>query len=95
MALAIPLLDRDQNWRAHGLCSGTDADLWFAVGAVEHKEAKRICRRCPVQAQCLAYAMEAPVDHGIWGGLTERERRRFRRTARNGDWRSALMSSPR
>ncbi len=83
----------EQDWRALGACSQTDPDLWFAVGAMEHKQAKRICRECPVQTQCLAYAMDAPVDHGIWGGLTERERRRFRRQAGAKDWRALLGAS--
>ena len=69
----------DQNWRALGSCAGTDPNLWFSVGATEHRQAKRICRDCPVRRECLSYAMEAPVDHGIWGGMTERERRRYRR----------------
>jgi WhiB family redox-sensing transcriptional regulator len=69
----------DQNWRALGSCAGSDPDLWFSVGASEHRQAKRICRDCPVRKECLAYAMDAPVDHGIWGGMTERERRRHRR----------------
>lgn len=80
----------DQDWRASGRCASTDPDLFFAVGAKEHREAKTICRGCPVRAQCLSYAMEAPIDHGIWGGLTERERRRHRRLAPNGEWRRAL-----
>lgn len=87
-AAAVDLVDQD--WRAHALCGNTNSDLFFAVGAMEHKQAKRICRECPVRGECLAYAMEAPVDHGIWGGLTERERRRFRRNAVNGDWRVVL-----
>lgn len=83
----------EQDWRALGACSKTDPDLWFAVGAIEHKQAKRICRECPVQGQCLAYAMDAPVDHGIWGGLTERERRRFRRQAGAKDWRNLFQAT--
>jgi WhiB family transcriptional regulator, redox-sensing transcriptional regulator len=82
----------DQDWRAQGLCSGTDPDLFFAVGAIEHKQAKRICRGCPVRQDCLAYAMDSPVDHGIWGGLTERERRRWRRQAGSSGWRSLAAS---
>jgi len=82
----------DQDWRAEGLCSQADPDLFFAVGAVEHKQAKRICRACPVRSQCLTYAMDSPVDHGIWGGLTERERRRWRRQAGPSGWRSFATS---
>jgi WhiB family redox-sensing transcriptional regulator len=77
----------DQDWRAHALCAQIDPDLFFAPGALEHKLAKRVCRECPVQRECLVYAMETPVDHGIWGGLTERERRGFRRRAGALDWR--------
>ena len=69
----------DQDWRSQAVCARTNPDLWFSPGAVEHREAKRICRECPVRRQCLNYAMEAPVDHGVWGGMTERERRRHRR----------------
>ncbi len=73
---------QDQDWRSQAICAKTDPDLWFSPGAVEHREAKRICRDCPVRSQCLSYAIEAPVDHGVWGGLTERERRRQRRLNR-------------
>ena len=90
MPIAAAVNLQDQNWRAHALCAGDDPDLWFAAGAIEHKLAKRVCRGCPVQRECLAYAMDAPIDHGIWGGLTERERRRFRRQASTGDWRALI-----
>jgi WhiB family redox-sensing transcriptional regulator len=76
----------DQDWRANASCARFDPDLFFAPGALEHKMAKRVCRECPVRRQCLDYAMEAPVDHGVWGGLTERERRRARRRA-GTNWR--------
>ena len=75
----MTLLLSDLEWRAEANCSGIDPDLWFAPGALEHKEAKRICRGCPVRRECLNYALETPVDHGVWGGMTERERRSFRR----------------
>jgi WhiB family transcriptional regulator, redox-sensing transcriptional regulator len=80
----------DQDWRALASCAINDPDLFFAVGAREHKLAKKICRNCPVRRECLAYAMDAPVDHGIWGGMTERERRRYRRQAGPAGWRSLL-----
>ncbi|MGH2729839.1 MAG: WhiB family transcriptional regulator [Actinomycetota bacterium] len=83
--------DQDcEDWRALGACGRIDPDLWFAIGAREHRVAKRICADCPVRRQCLEYAMEAPVDHGIWGGLTERERRRWRRNAGTAGWQSVL-----
>lgn len=87
----VALSGPDQDWRAIGLCGQADPDLFFAVGAPEHKQAKRICRSCPVREQCLSYAMDCPVDHGIWGGLTERERRRWRRNAGPTGWRSTAL----
>jgi len=83
-------LAADQDWRAGALCSQSSPELWFAVGAIEHQQAKRICRQCPVRAECLEYAMDGPIDHGIWGGLTERERRRYRRKAGSADWRALI-----
>jgi WhiB family redox-sensing transcriptional regulator len=88
--LSGPVDTACQDWRAYAACSGYDPDLFFSPGALEHKVAKRICRACPVRKQCLAYAMDEPVDHGVWGGLTERERRRYRRLAGSGDWRSLI-----
>lgn len=82
----------DQDWRAFASCASADPDLWFSVGALEHKQAKEICRRCPVRRDCLNYAMDSPVDHGIWGGFTERERRKVRRTAGLRDWRAELSA---
>ena len=87
MALSL----EDQDWRALALCASSgESELWFAVGALEHKKAKSICRHCDVQRECLSYAMDEPVDHGIWGGLTERERRRHRRKAGTADWRTSF-----
>jgi len=85
----MTLLLSDLEWRAEANCSGFDPDLWFAPGALEHKEAKRICRACPVRRECLSYALETPVDHGVWGGMTERERRSFRRRQE-----AAVLSTP-
>ncbi len=82
-----------EDWRARALCAHSDPELWFAVGALEHRLAKKMCRACPVRKECLAYAMDSYVDDGIWGGLTERERRWLRQRAGTGDWR-ALVSEP-
>lgn len=90
-SMSLALAD-DQDWRAQALCSRIDPDLFFAVGAREHREAKSICKQCPVRTQCLVHAMEAPIDHGIWGGMTERERRRFRRHAGIEGWREKLAA---
>lgn len=59
-------------WQTAASCSGEDPDLWFLASLAPI--AKRICRVCPVRADCLAYALEQGIDHGTWGGLTEDER---------------------
>ena len=80
-----------EDWRAQALCADTNLEIWFSAGARQHKTAKKICRDCPVRRQCLSYAMDVPIDHGIWGGFTERERRRFRHMAGSGGWRAVVF----
>lgn len=82
----------DQDWRAFASCAASDPDLFFSVGARDSKLAKNICKQCPVRVECLSYAMDLPIDHGTWGGMTERERRRCRRKAGDAGWRSALSA---
>lgn len=77
---------RDDGWQAIAACYGEDQSLFFAPdyfevgGAKNAREAKAklICRACPVREECLAYAMAIEEEHGVWGGLNERERRRLR-----------------
>jgi WhiB family redox-sensing transcriptional regulator len=75
------------DWRHRAVCRGEDPELFFPVGTagsalLQVAEAKDVCRRCPVAAECLAWALEAGVI-GVWGGTTEDERRALkRRTAR-------------
>lgn len=57
-----------------GLCRTARADDLFVEGAAQNR-AKSLCTGCPVQAECLAYALDQRVEHGVWGGMTERERR--------------------
>lgn len=77
------------DWRHRAACQYEDPELFFPIGntgpaLLEIDEAKSVCRRCPVMDQCLAWALETDQDHGVWGGLSEDERRRARRrTARN------------
>ena len=72
------------NWRDHAACSGPDPDLFFPVSTsgaslTDIKAAKRVCRRCPVTAPCLRWALDLGKVSGIWGGTTEEERRALRR----------------
>lgn len=63
-------------WMFQSLCSQTDPEAWFPEKGGSTREAKSICARCPVAAECLDYALEHDIHHGIWGGLSERERRK-------------------
>lgn len=67
------------DWQDEAACLGLDPDLFFPVRGSNATETKKVCRRCPVREACLHYAMANHVNFGVWGGLTERERRRLRR----------------
>ncbi|MGV0101525.1 WhiB family transcriptional regulator [Streptomyces californicus] len=76
-----------ENWRLHAACREEDPDLFFPIGTtgpavVQTEEAKAVCRACPVQAACLEWALENRQDSGIWGGLSENERRALKRRNR-------------
>ncbi|MGY3333938.1 WhiB family redox-sensing transcriptional regulator [Streptomyces filamentosus] len=64
----------DGNWVSAGLCRAGEADDLFVEGAAQN-QAKALCGGCPVRVECLAYALDERVQHGVWGGMTERERR--------------------
>jgi WhiB family transcriptional regulator, redox-sensing transcriptional regulator len=75
------------NWCDEAACRDADTDLFFPVGPAgpglhQVDEAKRICRTCPMQARCLAWALDHGVTDGVWGGTTEEERRAIRRRTR-------------
>jgi WhiB family transcriptional regulator, redox-sensing transcriptional regulator len=72
------------DWRAEAACMDEDPELFFPVGttgpAVDQAyEAKRVCARCVVREPCLEFALDTRQDAGVWGGLTEDERRSLRR----------------
>ncbi len=62
------------HWASQGRCSSADPDALFVRGAAQ-QGAKVICRNCPVIAECLADALDNRIEYGVWGGMTERERR--------------------
>jgi WhiB family redox-sensing transcriptional regulator len=72
----------EDTWQARGSCVGVDPDLFFPQRGESVVEAKAICVGCPVRAECLAHALERNERFGIWGGLSERERRAIRRRRR-------------
>jgi WhiB family redox-sensing transcriptional regulator len=73
--------DEDQEWQDRALCAETDPEAFFPEKGGSTREAKRICSGCEVRAQCLEYALAHDERFGIWGGLSERERRRLKRAA--------------
>ena len=74
-----PTTERDTTWMDLGNCLGVDPDLFFPERGASTREAKEVCAACVVQEQCLTYALETVQKFGIWGGMSERERRRIRR----------------
>lgn len=67
------------SWQADALCAQTDPEAFFPEKGGSTRDAKRVCSECPVREACLEYAMENDERFGIWGGLSERERRRLRK----------------
>ena len=81
-SLALGAADRD--WRDDAICRHTDPALFFPVGTtgnalVQIDRAKEVCGQCDAAADCLDFALDTNQDSGIWGGLTEEERRVIRR----------------
>ncbi len=68
-------------WQADALCAQTDPEAFFPEKGGSTRDAKKICTQCEVKAECLEYALANDERFGIWGGLSERERRRLRRRA--------------
>ncbi|MBU6144686.1 MAG: WhiB family transcriptional regulator [Acidobacteria bacterium] len=68
-------------WQRDAICSQTDPEAFFPEKGGSTRDAKRICAGCDVQQQCLEYALKNDERFGIWGGLSERERRKLKRRA--------------
>lgn len=73
------LLGIAPEWDEQALCAQTDPEVFFPEKGGGTREAKRICRRCPVRTECLRDALDRDERFGVWGGLTERERRKLKR----------------
>jgi WhiB family redox-sensing transcriptional regulator len=72
----------DSDWMRRGRCRDMDPAIFFPNDGVGVQVAQRICAECPVATECLEYALANRVDHGVWGGASERERRRLLRKRR-------------
>lgn len=72
-------LSEEDQWQERALCAQTDPEAFFPEKGGSTREAKRICQGCEVKDMCLEYALANDERFGIWGGLSERERRRLKR----------------
>lgn len=87
-SLAAFGLDKSAPWMHSdaptALCAEVDPELWHPEKGGSTRDAKRVCRRCPLMAACREWALDHPQEarHGVWGGLSERERRELRRQRR-------------
>ena len=73
--------DNPLAWQTDALCAQTDPEAFFPEKGGSTREAKKVCSGCEVRAECLEYALENDERFGIWGGLSERERRKLKRRA--------------
>lgn len=72
----------ENDWMANGLCAEQPPALFFPSDGVGVEIAKKICGQCSAQEQCLEYALANKIDHGVWGGASERQRRRILKSRR-------------
>ncbi|WP_306369734.1 WhiB family transcriptional regulator [Nocardiopsis sp. CC223A] len=85
----------NEKMAARAKCREIDPDALFVQGAAQNR-AKLICRGCPVRTQCLAEALDSRIEFGVWGGMTERERRALLRRRKDvTSWYDLLTSAER
>jgi WhiB family redox-sensing transcriptional regulator len=81
-----------EDWAPRAACKAEQPDKLFVRGAEQNK-AKTLCAGCPVRTECLAEALDNQIEWGVWGGMTERERRALLRRRPNASWRSVLETA--
>ncbi|WP_082056947.1 WhiB family transcriptional regulator [Psychromicrobium lacuslunae] len=81
IAVGDPADEGELGWQADALCAQTDPEAFFPEKGGSTRDAKKVCGSCNVRSQCLEYALSNDERFGIWGGLSERERRRLRKRA--------------
>ena len=81
--MARPVWEDDVAWQDRGLCRTMDPEIWFSIEEepredriAREQRAKEICHACPVMAACRSFALTTKEPYGVWGGMTEGERRR-------------------
>jgi WhiB family transcriptional regulator, redox-sensing transcriptional regulator len=83
----------NDDWASQAQCKGSGPDELFVRGAAQNK-AKQLCGGCPVRTECLAEALDNQIEWGVWGGMTERERRAILRKRPNvTSWRRILEAA--
>jgi WhiB family redox-sensing transcriptional regulator len=80
----------DTEWMQRGHCRFEPPGVFFPSDGVGVEIAKQICADCPVKGPCLEYALEQRIDHGVWGGTSERQRRRLLKQRRGAGVRSLV-----
>lgn len=80
------------DWFTSAACRAAEPDALFVQGAAQNK-AKQWCRNCPVRLECLSEALDNQIEWGVWGGMTERERRALLRNRPQASWRQVLESA--
>ena len=75
-AFPVPITE-ERPWAAFAVCRDRDPDVFFPVTPQGEREAIRMCQGCPVQTDCLEFAITARVRFGVWGGMTEKQRLRM------------------
>ncbi|GAA0976582.1 transcriptional regulator WblA [Nocardioides aquaticus] len=81
-----------EDWAADAACKTVRPDELFVRGAEQNK-AKQVCSGCPVRTECLAEALDNQIEWGVWGGMTERERRALIKRRPNASWRAVLEAA--
>lgn len=80
------------DWTVQAACRNRRPDELFVRGA-EQNRAKRVCLGCPVRTECLAEALDNQIEWGVWGGMTERERRALLKSQPSASWRNVLENA--
>lgn len=79
---SLPAASAPADWTLRAVCTSGDPDALFVTGAAQ-RDAARLCGGCPVKLECLADALDNRVEYGVWGGMTERQRRAVLRRSPN------------
>jgi WhiB family transcriptional regulator, redox-sensing transcriptional regulator len=80
----VHVSEAELEWQEHAACRDATLELFYSVEEADIRQALAVCERCEVRPVCLAFAMEHREHFGVWGGTTERERRRIFRRERRG-----------